>query len=358
MINNKFIINNLKYYINILFFNGLFLKIKIHKKLKKFYNIKYYLKKKKKIKNIKKKINSKALSPFISNLYTLILYIKNKNIYLYNKYIKLNLNFINSFSLINNINILLILDNRTFLFIKETFKNIKSNIYIINNFFFKIYLKKKSNVIYLKYKKNNFSISTINNIIIYQKKFTKFILYDINLYEKFNYNNIIINNLSNYCLSRINSIIISSNTQTTNFYLLINNNYSYCNNKQYYIGIYDDSSKSILKGLINVKKNTKNNISYQNYKNFILSNKVYINLKPYLNIYTNNIKCSHGVNIGKINKFFIYYLQSRGIKLYKAKILFFLSILYKIINIKTFKCLFKDIKNKLKLILNKKKFYV
>ncbi|WGH25376.1 MAG: SufD family Fe-S cluster assembly protein [Candidatus Shikimatogenerans bostrichidophilus] len=355
MTKNKYIINNVKDDINILFFNGNFLNIKIKKKLKKYYTIKYILKKvKKNNKNKKKNINSNALSSLINNLYTLILYVKSKSIYFNNKkkYINLNINFINSFSLINNINILLIVDNRTFLFIKESFKNLKGNIYIINYLFFKIYLKKKSNVIYLKYKKNDFSISTINNIIIYQKRLTKFILYDINLYEKFSYNNIIINNLSNYCLSRIYSIIISSKTQVTKFYLLINNNYSFCNNKQYYIGIYDGYSKSILKGLINVKKNTKNNISYQNYKNFILSNKVYVNFKPYLNIYTNNIKCSHGVNIGKIDQFFIYYLQSRGINLYKAKTLFYLSILYKIINFKKFKGIIKDIKKKLKLILN------
>ncbi|MDH3005055.1 MAG: SufD family Fe-S cluster assembly protein [Candidatus Shikimatogenerans sp. JK-2022] len=343
-------INNKNYYINIYFINGNFYKIKINKKIKKFYIIKYSFKKKIYIKNKNKKNNKTNLSYIIRDK-ILSLYIKNKK--KKKIYINLNLKFVNFFSLINKINLFLIVDNYTYLFIKENYF-INKTINVLNNLIFHIILKNKSKIIYLK-NKNDY-LSSLNNLFIYINNKSVFYIYDINLYEYYTYNNIYIYNESNYCFSRIYGIIINNKNQFNNNYIVINNNYNYCNNKQYYIGIYDDYSISILKGLINVKYNTKNNISYQNYKNFILSNKVYVNFKPYLNIFSNNIKCTHGVNIGKVDKDFIFYLQARGINLYKSKIIFFLSIVYKIFkNNIFFLKIKKEIKNKLKLILNLKK---
>ncbi|MDH3004197.1 MAG: SufD family Fe-S cluster assembly protein [Candidatus Shikimatogenerans sp. JK-2022] len=326
---NKELINFKKkikfnYNINILYINNKFIKIK-------FYDIilNYY---------------------FIKN--ELFIYIKKNIINKIN--LKINFFYFNYVNLINKIKITIYLNSKIKLFIKENYYLYNKYNLFLNLFILNIYLKKLSNIIYLKFKNVNINIYNILNI--YQKKFTKFILYDINLYEYISLNKINIYNLDNYCKNFIYGIYIINNYQYIKNNIYIKNNFNNSINNQKYIGIYDDKSTTILKGIIDVEKYTKNNISYQNYKNFVLSNKVYIDYKPYLNIHTNKIKCSHGFNLGNIDKNILFYLQSRGINIYKAKLIYFLSILSKNIkDIKIYKIIINKIKKKLKTIFNKKK---
>ncbi|WGH25741.1 MAG: SufD family Fe-S cluster assembly protein [Candidatus Shikimatogenerans bostrichidophilus] len=344
--------------INIFFINGFFYKYNIN-------NINLIFKiKKKKINNINKYLNLiknynyfsylNIISSFLNKNKCIFLYIKNKN--KNKKYINLKLNYIYNIkkSIMTNIKIFIFVRKNTFLNIKEKYIINNKNKKILHNNLLNIYIKKKSNVIYLKYKNNNLNFISINNVYIFQKSLSKFYLYDFYINERYTLNYIKVNNISNNSLCRLYGIIIGNKNQIIENYIKIKNNYNFCNNKQYYIGIYDDKSIGIFNSIINIKKKTKYNISYQKYKNFILSDKVFLFLKPQLNILSNNIKCSHGVNIGKIDKNIIFYLQSRGIPLYKTKIIFFLSIFYKIFNnkeLKYFKDFIKKIKYNLKLKL-------
>ncbi|WP_420095093.1 SufD family Fe-S cluster assembly protein [Candidatus Shikimatogenerans bostrichidophilus] len=202
---------------------------------------------------------------------------------------------------------------------------------IINNFIINILLKKYSEVNYYKYinNKNNLYINNINNIYIYQDYKSKLIIYNIYLNNKYTFNEINIKYINNKCYTRLYNIIILSDYQILENYIKIKNNYNYCDNKIYYIGIYNNNSYCVINGNININKRTIKNISLQDYKNFILSNKVFLFSKPELNIYSNKVICSHGLTLGKIDKNIIYYLATRGLKLKKCKIIFYLSNIYK-----------------------------
>ncbi|MDH3004414.1 MAG: SufD family Fe-S cluster assembly protein [Candidatus Shikimatogenerans sp. JK-2022] len=318
----------------------------LQKKIKNNYNINLFFINniyfKKKINKIKKFIYVKINKHF--NKYTINI----KNILFKKKKINLKLNFmfLNYVNLFSKLKLSFIIDKNLYINIKENY--IFYNIY---NLFFN-YLKLKfkinnySKIKYLKFK--NKKINCLNKINIYQKKFSIFKIYDINLYENKSLNVIKIYNLNNNCKNYIFGIYITNKNQYINNLIIINNKYNNCINKQNYIGIYIDKSIINLKGIININRNTKKNISIQNYKNFILSNKVYINFKPYLNILSNNVKCSHGVNIGILDKDIIFYLQTRGLNMLYSKLLYFLSILKNNILNKKIK---KKIINKLKNIL-------
>ncbi|MDH3004946.1 MAG: SufD family Fe-S cluster assembly protein [Candidatus Shikimatogenerans sp. JK-2022] len=359
---NKIKVKNKNLYdININFLNGQFLNIKIKKKIKKKFKIKI---KKQKIKFLinflkKKKIKLNYYSKKILKIYIkkkikiLFFYIKKRK-KKEKKNIILNINYF-----YNNKKYILVLYKIFFyikekinLIIKEKNINIKKKVKkILNIKFFYLYIEKKSKIKYIKELKNKKKIN-INYIYILQKKKSKFFMYDlnINIYKSLNF--IFIKNLSNYCLNKIYGIILLNKKEE--FYNFINykNKYNFCNNKQKYIGIYGSKTKCYLKGKIQIEKKTKENISNQNYKNYILFKDSSIIFKPYLDILSSNVKCSHGATIGKIDKNIIFYFLSRGISLEKSNFLFFFSILNLVIKkIKKRKKILKKIKLQLKKIL-------
>ncbi|QQG44784.1 MAG: SufD family Fe-S cluster assembly protein [Candidatus Roizmanbacteria bacterium] len=78
-------------------------------------------------------------------------------------------------------------------------------------------------------------------------------------------------------------------------------------------GVFEDESKLGYHGLIKIEKEGKGSHAYQKNQNLILSPQAFVESKPYLEIMANDVYCTHGSTIGRLNKDEIIYLQSRGI---------------------------------------------
>lgn len=78
-------------------------------------------------------------------------------------------------------------------------------------------------------------------------------------------------------------------------------------------GIVDDESKNIYRGKIRAEPNTKGIDGYQKHDVLILNNNAEADAIPELEIETDDVKCSHGATIGKVNKDQLFYLRSRGL---------------------------------------------
>jgi Fe-S cluster assembly protein SufD len=84
-------------------------------------------------------------------------------------------------------------------------------------------------------------------------------------------------------------------------------------------GVFDDESKFDYQGLIRIEKTGQQSHAYQKNQNLILSPKVFVESKPYLEILANDVFCTHGSTTGKMNKDELYYIQTRGINEKDAK---------------------------------------
>lgn len=80
-----------------------------------------------------------------------------------------------------------------------------------------------------------------------------------------------------------------------------------------YKGILDDSSKGVFNGKIYVRPQAQKTNAYQNNRNVLLTDTASINTKPQLEIWADDVKCSHGCTTGQIDEEALFYLQSRGI---------------------------------------------
>jgi len=93
----------------------------------------------------------------------------------------------------------------------------------------------------------------------------------------------------------------------------------HCESNELYKGIINDRSTGVFNGKIFVRKDAQKTNAYQSSKNILLSDDATINTKPQLEIYANDVKCSHGTSTGKIDENALFYLNARGIGKESAK---------------------------------------
>lgn len=86
-----------------------------------------------------------------------------------------------------------------------------------------------------------------------------------------------------------------------------------CASQQIYKGIISDKSRAVFNGKIFVHPEAKKTIAHQINKNLVFSNEAEVNAKPELEIYNDDVNCTHGATVGQLNKESLFYLRSRGI---------------------------------------------
>ena len=101
----------------------------------------------------------------------------------------------------------------------------------------------------------------------------------------------------------------------------------HCNSRQLFKGIAGGKSRVDFYGKIIVAQDAQRTEAYQENHNILLSDDVKVDTKPQLEIYADDVKCSHGATIGRLNEEEQFYMRSRGITLEDAKVLQMISFI-------------------------------
>ena len=101
----------------------------------------------------------------------------------------------------------------------------------------------------------------------------------------------------------------------------------HCNSRQLFKGIASGASKVDFYGKIIVAQDAQRTEAYQENHNILLSDGAKVDTKPQLEIYADDVKCSHGATIGRLNEEEQFYMRSRGISLEDAKVLQMISFI-------------------------------
>jgi len=115
------------------------------------------------------------------------------------------------------------------------------------------------------------------------------------------------------CEAHLNGLFISNGTQQIDNHTLIDHQMPHCESNELYKGIAKDKSAGTFNGKIFVRKDAQKTNAYQSSKNILMSDDATINTKPQLEIYADDVKCSHGTSTGKIDTEALFYLKARGI---------------------------------------------
>ncbi len=154
---------------------------------------------------------------------------------------------------------------------------------------------------------------------IIQKKQSQFSTHTFTLSGALVRNNLNIVLDDQFSESHLNGLYLTNGTQVVDNHTLVDHRKPNCSSNELYKGIIDDKSTATFNGKIFVRKDAQQTNAFQSNKNILLSDDGTINTKPQLEIYANDVKCSHGTSTGKLNEDQLFYLRARGLSEASAK---------------------------------------
>ena len=119
--------------------------------------------------------------------------------------------------------------------------------------------------------------------------------------------------------SHLYGLYVIGGRQHVDNHTIIDHAKPHCPSREVYKGVLDGKSQGVFNGKIIVRPDAQKTDSKQSNKNLLLSEDAIINTKPQLEIYADDVKCTHGATVGQIDPEAVFYLRSRGIDVHDAK---------------------------------------
>ena len=184
-----------------------------------------------------------------------------------------------------------------------------------------LFVNKRSIVDYYKIQNDNANASLIDNMFVQQKEHSIASVNTFSFGGKLTRNNVEFFHEGEHIESHINGISILKDKQHVDNHTLIHHKFPNCESFELYKGIYDDASTGVFNGKVIVDQEAQKTNAFQQNNNILIGDKASINAKPQLEIFADDVKCSHGCTIGQLDESAMFYMQSRGIPAKEAKAL-------------------------------------
>ena len=121
--------------------------------------------------------------------------------------------------------------------------------------------------------------------------------------------------------TQVYGLYLIDKTQHVENHLKVNHNVPHCTSNEKFKGVLDDEASGVFNGHVYVAPNAQKTDAHQNNSNIILTPKAKINSQPFLEIYADDVKCSHGTSTGQLDQEAMFYMRQRGISKANARIL-------------------------------------
>ncbi len=184
---------------------------------------------------------------------------------------------------------------------------------VMTNSVTEIFTQKRAILDYYKVQNDAAESTLIDNTYIAQKQESIASVHTFSFGGKITRNNLNFYHQGERIQSNLKGITILDNKQHTDHYTLVQHAQPNCQSHQNYKGIYADQSTGVFNGKIYVEKEAQKTDAFQQNNNLLLSNKATVNAKPQLEIFADDVKCSHGCTIGQLDETALFYMQQRGI---------------------------------------------
>ena len=122
-----------------------------------------------------------------------------------------------------------------------------------------------------------------------------------------------------YCEAHLYGLYFQHGKTHIDNHTLVDNVQPHCLSNELYKGMIDENATAVFNGKIFVRQKAQKTNAYQSNKNVLLSDNASVNSKPQLEIFADDVKCSHGCTVGQLDEEALFYLRSRGVPEKAAK---------------------------------------
>ncbi|MCB0402903.1 MAG: Fe-S cluster assembly protein SufD [Flavobacteriales bacterium] len=157
---------------------------------------------------------------------------------------------------------------------------------------------------------DNYQIATEQ---VYQESNSRFTVNTATFNGTLMRNNLNVEVNGTYCETNLGGLYLGKGKDHIDNHTVIDHKQPHCNSNEVYKGVLDDESTGVFNGKVFVRQDAQITNAFQQNNNILLSDNATVNSKPELEIYADDVKCSHGSTTGQIDDEAIFYLQSRGI---------------------------------------------
>ena len=192
---------------------------------------------------------------------------------------------------------------------------------VLTNSVTEIFAQKRAIVDYYKIQNDNNEANLIDNTYVSQKQESHVYVHTFSFGGNLTRNNLNFYHFGERLTSTLNGITIIGDKQHVDHYTLVHHAQPNCESFQDYKGIFSGNSTGVFNGKVYVEKEAQKTNAFQKSNNILLSDKATINAKPQLEIFADDVKCSHGCTVGQLDETAMFYMQQRGIPKKEAKAL-------------------------------------
>ncbi|MGA9407178.1 MAG: Fe-S cluster assembly protein SufD [Bacteroidota bacterium] len=207
---------------------------------------------------------------------------------------------------------LVIAEKKSAATIVERYVPLSEEIYFTNAVS-EIFIENESAVDYIKIQSESEKAFHIGTMQAEQGSQSRFTAFSLALGGAIARNDININVNGEQCETMLDGLYLPANDQLVDHHTFIDHTQPNCSSREIFKGIITGSSRSVFNGKIFVRKEAQKTDSKQTNKNLLLSDKATVDTKPQLEIFADDVKCTHGATVGGLDDASLFYVKSRGI---------------------------------------------
>lgn len=213
---------------------------------------------------------------------------------------------------------LIVVDRDSRVQIVESYVGVKNEVYLTNAVT-EVVVGEGARVEHSKLQWENHEAFHIATLQVYQGRSSNFVSHSITLGGALSRNevNAVLDGEGSECV--LNGLYMVTGGQHVDNHTRIDHVRPHCTSRELYKGVLDGKARGVFNGKIVVHKAAQKTDAKQTNKNLLLSEDASVDTKPQLEIYNNDVKCSHGSTIGQLDQDAIFYLRARGISLEAAR---------------------------------------
>lgn len=215
---------------------------------------------------------------------------------------------------------LIVLEENSEVKIVERHQSLSENA-VLTNSATEIFAEKNSRLHYYKVQNDSLNASLIDNTSIKQYAGSQVNMGTFAFGNKFVRNNLNVYLEEENTETFMDGVTIIGEGQLVDHHTLADHKVPNCNSSELYKGIYDGNAKGVFNGKVMVHPHAQKTNAFQQNNNILLTDKASVDTKPQLEIYADDVQCSHGCTIGQLDEDAMFYMQARGIPEKEAKAL-------------------------------------